>query len=102
MSNYKKSADGPDGHAIGRSGGGLTTKIHALTDQREAPVAVRLTAGQAGVNPQLAGLLDGYAAAGKQHGVSGGDFGLLADKAYSHPSTRTQLRSGESNTTHHL
>src|SRR5277367_1593340 len=73
LSNYKKSADEPDDHAIGRSRGGLTTKIHALTDQREAPVAVRLTAGQAGDNPQLVGLLD--------------------DKAYSHPSTRTELRS---------
>ena len=57
------SADEPDDHAIGRSRGGLTTKIHALTDQREAPVAVRLTAGQAGDNPQLVPLLDDYAAA---------------------------------------
>mgnify|MGYP007130785867 CR=1 FL=1 len=30
----------------------MTTKIHALTDQRQAPVAIRLTAGQAGDNPQ--------------------------------------------------
>ena len=51
LSNYKKAADEPDDHAIGRSRGGLTTKIHALTDPREAPVAVRLTAGQAGDNP---------------------------------------------------
>ncbi len=36
LSDYKKSADEPDDHAIGRSRGGLTTKIHALTDQREA------------------------------------------------------------------
>ncbi|MFV4709678.1 IS5 family transposase, partial [Mycobacterium tuberculosis] len=40
LSNYKKSADEPDDHAIGRSRGGLTTKIHALTDQREAPVRI--------------------------------------------------------------
>lgn len=51
LSNYKKAADEPDDHAIGRSRGGLTTKIHALTDQRQAPVMVRLTAGQAGDNP---------------------------------------------------
>jgi hypothetical protein len=31
-----KAAEEPDDHAIGRSRGGLTTKIHALTDQREA------------------------------------------------------------------
>ena len=59
LSNYKKSADEPDDHAIGRSRGGLTTKIHTLTDQREAVVAVRLTAGQAGDNPQLKPLFDG-------------------------------------------
>jgi putative transposase len=93
LSNYKKAPDEPDDHAIGRSRGGLTTKIHALTDQREAPVVVRLTAGQAGDNPQLVPLLDDYAAACTHHGGSGRDFGLLADKAYSHPSTRTELRS---------
>jgi transposase len=52
-----------------------------------------LTAGQAGDNPQLVPLLDDYAAACKEQDVSGRDFGLLADKAYSHPSTRTELRS---------
>ena len=93
LSNYKKAADEPDDHAIGRSRGGLTTKIHAMTDQREAPVAVRLTAGQAGDNPQLVPLLDDYGGASRDRGVSGRDFRLLGDKAYSHPSTRTELRS---------
>jgi transposase len=92
LSNYKKAPDEPDDHAIGRSRGRLTTKIHALTDQREAPVTVRLTAGQAGDNPQSVPLLDDYAAANTHHGMSGRGFGLLADKAYSHPSTRTELR----------
>jgi putative transposase len=92
LSNYTKARDEPDDHAIGRSRGGLTTKIHALTDQREAPVMVRLTAGQAGDNPQLVALLDDYAGACRDRGVSGGDFRLLGDKAYSHPSTRTELR----------
>jgi putative transposase len=91
LSNYKKAADEPEDHAIGRSRGGLTTKIHALTDQRQAPVTIRLSAGQAGDNPQLVGLLDDYAAA-QRRGVSGRDVRLLADKAYSHPSTRTELR----------
>lgn len=52
-----------------------------------------MTAGQAGDNPQLMPLLGDYAAARKEQGASGRDFRLLADKAYSHPSTRTQLRS---------
>jgi transposase len=38
-------------------------------------------------------LLDDYAAACRDRGASGRDFGLLADKAYSHPSTRSELRS---------
>jgi len=54
-------------------------------------VAVRLTAGQAGDNPQLLPLLDehlasDYTAAGPL------EVRLLADKAYSHPSTRRELR----------
>jgi putative transposase len=93
LSNYKKAADEPDDHAIGRSRGGLTTKVHTVTDQREAVVAVRLTAGQAGDNPQLMPLLDDYDDACAERGVAGRDFRLLADKAYSHPSTRTELRS---------
>jgi putative transposase len=93
LSNYKKSADEPEDHAIGRSRGGLTTKIHALTDQRQAPVTVRLTAGQAGDNPQLMPLLDDYARVCNDRELCGSDFRLLADKTYSHPSTRAELRS---------
>jgi transposase len=44
-----------------------------------------LTAGQAGDNPMLEPLLTAH----QQHG---GRFRLLADKAYSHDSTRTRLR----------
>ena len=69
----------PADHAIGRSRGGLSTKIHTLTDDRTRPVAVILTPGQSGDNPQLEPLLDLR-------------FRLLADKAYSHPSTRERPR----------
>ncbi len=34
--------------------------IHALTDQRESSVRIRLTAGQAGDNSATAALLDDY------------------------------------------
>jgi putative transposase len=80
----------PADHAIGRSRGGLSTKIHTLTDDRTRPVAVILTPGQAGDNPQLEPLLDlhreQFPLARKPR------FRLLADKAYSHPSTREKLR----------
>lgn len=87
LSNYRFLPNEPDDHAIGRSRGGLTTKIHALTDQACAPLTILLTPGQSGDNPQLLPLL-------KEHKISDGTrFRLLADKAYSHPSTRAALRS---------
>lgn len=52
-----------------------------------------MTAGQAGDNPQLVPLLDDYAERRRAGGEPGRDFRLLGDKAYSHPSTRTALRS---------
>jgi putative transposase len=91
-SNYTNSGIAePEDHALGRSRGGLTTKIHALTDTQTCLVAMSLTAGQAGDNPQLLPLVDGYFGA-EQTTDSAGDVRLLADKAYSHPSTRTALR----------
>lgn len=65
----------------------MSTKIHSLADQATATLQIRLTGGQAGDNPQLMPLLDDYRNAARPP-----DFRLLADKAYSHPSTRNQLR----------
>ena len=59
--NYTIPWPEPDDHALGRSRGGFTTKIHALVDHRMRPVVVRLTAGQAGDNPQLVPLLNDWA-----------------------------------------
>jgi putative transposase len=86
QSNYTKYPDEPDDHAIGRSRGGLTTKIHALSDQSCSPVTVVLSAGQAGDNPMLWPLLEERKAASTDR------FRLLGDKAYSHDSTRVRLR----------
>jgi putative transposase len=91
-SNDKDLPVEPADHALGRSRGGLTTKIHALTDQATCPVTVLLTAGQAGDNPQLIPLLDAHQAARSADGTGKDTFRLLADKAYSHPSTRHKLR----------
>jgi putative transposase len=76
----------PADHAIGRSRGGLSTKVHALISGEIRPVAVLLSAGQAGDNPRLVPLLDVLARTGYRPAH------LLADKAYSHPSTRQELR----------
>ncbi len=85
-SNYTNLVDEPADHALGRSRGGWTTKIHALVDAHCAPLIVTLSAGQAGDNPQLEPLLSRHT----HDGARG--FRLLADKAYSHDSTRAYLR----------
>ena len=87
MSNDKNLVNEPADHALGRSRGGLSTKIHALTDRYCCPLTVLLSPGQAGDNPYLKPLLEAH------RGGDTGAFRLLADKAYSHPSTRAYLRS---------
>ena len=88
--NYTIPRPEPDDHALGRSRGGLGTKIHALIDYRMRPIGLRLTPGQAGDNPQLLPLLQDWI----QHRSTRPHrrIRLLADKAYSHASTRTELR----------
>ena len=87
LSNDRNLANEPVDHALGRSRGGLSTKIHALTDRYCCPITLMLSPGQAGDNPHLEPLLEAH-----RRGDSAA-FRLLADKAYSHPSTRTLLRA---------
>ena len=78
---------------MGRSRGGLTSKVHLAVDGRGRPLSVRLTPGQAGDNPQLLPLLDDIRVprVGAGRPRKRPDH-LIADKAYSHPSTRRALR----------
>ena len=57
---------------MGRSRGGLTTKIHAVVDADGRPIVLALTPGQAHDGRSAAGLLDT---------IREGDI-LLADRAY--------------------
>ena len=66
---------------MGRSRGGLTTKIHALVDANGLPIAVKLSAGQAH---------DGRSAADMLDGLGEGQI-LLADRAYDSDALRTTL-----------
>ena len=82
-----------DGEALGRSRGGLSTKIHLAVDGRGRPLSILLTPGQAGDNPQLLNVLDAIAV---HHGGPGRprkrpDM-LIADKGYAHDPTRRALR----------
>lgn len=66
---------------MGRSRGGLTTKIHALVDANGNPILLKLTAGQAH---------DGRSA-GDMLGGLGTDQILLADRAYDSDALRASL-----------
>lgn len=94
MSNHKNPRPEPDDHALGRSRGGWSTKTHLSVDADGRPLSVRLTAGQAGDNPQLLPVLDAIAvpARGGHGPARRRPDCVIADKAYSHPSTRSTLR----------
>lgn len=82
-----------DGEALGRSRGGLTSKIHLAVDGRGLPMSIIGTLGQAGDNPQLLPLLDQITVGRDGPGrPRKRPERVLADKAYSHPSTRAAMR----------
>ncbi len=85
----------PGDHALGRSRGGWSTKTHLCVDRRGRPLSVRLSPGQAGDNPQLLPLLADIAVPARGRGGRPRQRPdcLIADKAYSHPSSRQALRS---------
>ena len=66
---------------MGRSRGGLTTKIHALVDANGNPIALKLSEGQAHDGRSESDLLDG---------LGTGQI-LLADRAYDSDALRTSL-----------
>ena len=66
---------------MGRSRGGLTTKIHALVDANGNPIALKLTAGQAHDGKSASDLLDRL----------GAGQTLLADRAYDSDALRNGL-----------
>jgi transposase len=66
---------------MGRSRGGLTTKIHALVDANGNPIALKLTEGQAH---------DGKSACDMLDALGPGQI-LLADRAYDGDALRQRL-----------
>lgn len=82
------------GECLGRSRGGLTSKIHLAVDGTGIPLSIILTEGQVGDNPQLLPLLEQISVRrpgpGRPRTIP---EAVLADKAYSHPSTRAAMRA---------
>jgi len=83
----------PADHALGRSRGGLTTKVHLACEQGQKPLSFVLTAGQRGDSPQFIPVLAGI----RVPRPGGGrprtrPDRVLADKAYSSRANRQYLR----------
>nr|WP_244950259.1 transposase [Streptomyces griseofuscus] len=47
----------PADHGLGRSRGGLTTKLHLAVEQRQKPMSIVIAAGQRGDSPQFEAVL---------------------------------------------
>ncbi|MEA5673493.1 IS5 family transposase [Pseudomonas sp. MH2] len=79
----KKESDEPADHALGRSRGGLTTKIHMLCDANGVPLRFLLSGGQASDISYAQPLLDGVSIPSAQRGRPRKRCKwLLADKGY--------------------
>ncbi|MFD6988586.1 IS5 family transposase [Streptomyces sp. NPDC059943] len=79
-------------HALGRSRGGLTTKIHLAADSRCRPLAFVLTPGQAGDAPEFPQVMARLRVPRPTGRPRTTPEMVLADKAYSSRAIRTHLR----------
>ena len=83
----------PADHALGRSRGGLTTKLHLGCEQGQRPLSIVLTAGQRGDSPQFGVVLDGIRVPRLHRGrPRTRPDRVLADKAYTSHANRRYLR----------
>jgi len=86
-------SDEPADHALGRSRGGLSTKLHLACEQGQRPLSLVITAGQRGDAPQFEVVMAGIGVArpGGGHPRTRPDR-VRADKAYSSRAIRGHLR----------
>jgi transposase len=83
----------PADHALGRSRGGWTTKLHLACEQGQKPLAMLLTGGQRGDSPQFIPVLAQIRV--PRIGVGAARTRperVLADKAYTSKANRAYLR----------
>jgi transposase len=83
----------PADHALGRSRGGYSTKLHLATEQGQRPLSLVITAGQRGDAPQFEAVMAGIHIA-RPHGghPRTRPERIRADKAYSSRAIRAHLR----------
>ncbi|MEN8651665.1 IS5 family transposase [Streptomyces sp. 21So2-11] len=83
----------PDDHGLGRSRGGLTTKIHLAVEQGQKPMSIVITAGQRGDSPQFEPVLERIRVPRKGLGrPRKRPAKVRADKAYGSRKNRAYLR----------
>ena len=93
LPNDKNPGGGPGREALGRSRGGLTTKIHLAADQRCRPVTRILTPGQHGDSPQFIPVMEQIRILRRGKGRPRSRPGrAMGDKAYSSAANRAYLR----------
>lgn len=93
LSNYRIPDGGHDREALGRSRGGLTTKVHLAADRRCRPVSRVVTSGQRHDSVAFNAVLAGVRVRRRGRGATRTRPGrVLADKAYSNKAIRTTLR----------
>jgi hypothetical protein len=82
----------PDDHGLGRSRGGLTTKLHLAVEQGQKPLSLLITAGQRHDSPQFLPVLEGVRVPriGPGRPRTRPD-GVRADKAYGSRANRSYL-----------
>ncbi|MER5418984.1 IS5 family transposase [Streptosporangium roseum] len=83
----------PDDHGLGRSRGGLTTKLHLAAEQGQKPMSIVVTAGQRGDSPQFEPVLEAICVPriGPGRPRTRPDR-VRADKAYASRKNRAYLR----------
>nr|WP_261800892.1 IS5 family transposase [Streptomyces sp. PBH53] len=83
----------PADHALGRSRGGLSTKVHLAADGRARPLAFTVTAGQAGDAPAFVTVMSRIRVPRTGPGrPRTRPLAVLADRAYSSRAIRSHLR----------
>ena len=94
MANDKNPAAGQAGReALGRSRGGLSTKIHLVADRRCRPITRILSPGQHGDCPRFIPLMEAIHIPRRGKGRPRTRPGAaMGDKAYSSAANRTYLR----------
>ena len=93
LANDKNLPGGAGREALGRSKGGLSTKIHLLADRRCRPLTHIVTPGQHGDCPRFIPLLDQLRIARRGPGrPRTRPSAAMGDKAYSSAANRAYLR----------